>query len=79
MNKTLMKKLQKCNTPENFYKLVMWVAAAAGEGLGIDKCDADELLYCDVLSDADAFVFDKLDKASDNFVNKYKRRWVRLK
>ena len=79
MNKALMKKLQNFNTPENFYKLAMWVAAAAGEGLCIGNCDAAELLYCDILSDADDSVFDKLDRASDTFVNKYKSRWVRVK
>ena len=73
MNKTLMKKLQKCNTPENFYKLVMWLSACAGEGLAIGECDASDLLFGDILSTLpnDDSVFDTLDKESEKFVTTY--------
>ena len=50
MDKELINRLQKYNTPENFYKLCMWVVEAAGEGLSINECDAGELLFLDVVS-----------------------------
>ena len=47
MDKELINRLQKYNTPENFYKLCMFVSEAAGEGLSINECDAGELLFLD--------------------------------
>lgn len=68
-------KLKKHNTPENFYKLVMFVATAANEGLSIGNCDAGDLLYCDVLSGAEDTVYDTLGQKAEDFVCKYKS-WV---
>lgn len=73
MDKNLKDRLQRCNTPEAFYKLVMWASACAGEGLAIGECDASDLLFGDILSTLpnDDSVFDILDKESENFVNNY--------
>lgn len=67
----MKEKLKKHNTPENFYKLVMFVAAAADEGLSIGNCDASDLLYCDVLSGAEDTVYDTLGQKAEDFVCKY--------
>ena len=73
MDKSLKDKLQACNTPENFYKLVMWASACAGEGLMIGECDASDLLFGDIFSTLsnDDSIFDTLDKESENFVINY--------
>lgn len=71
MDKELIKHLQKCNTPENFYKLCMFVAEAAGEGIGINNCDAGDLLYLDVLSEQDGYVYDNIAYEAEEFTKTY--------
>lgn len=72
MDKELINRLQKYNTPENFYKLCMWVAEAAGEGLSINECDAGELLFLDVLSEEDGYIFNNIAYEAEEFTKTYK-------
>lgn len=67
------KKLEKTMTYTNYKKAILFLNACCGEGLGIDKVDAGDLLYFDILANLDNNNEDFwfiLDKETDKFINK---------
>lgn len=68
----LSNRLRPYMNEESFYKLVMFVACLAGEGIGYGSTDADELLYADILEEAPEEVINDVFELSEDFAKSYK-------